>query len=60
MEVDLSLASMLDSVGLGALVSVQKRLAGRQGGVRLLRPVPFVHRMLLLLAMDQVFEIVTA
>lgn len=59
-DVDLSQASFMDSVGIGALVAVLKRLTPRQGRLRLLHPVPAVQGMLTLLRMDQVFEIVPA
>lgn len=58
-DVDLAGTKFIDSEGLGALIAVKKRLAGRQGQVRLLRPIPMIEGFLKLLHMDQVFDIVT-
>jgi anti-sigma B factor antagonist len=56
-EVDLTQARFIDSDGLGALLSVKKRIAARQGQMRLRRPSPMVETMLKLLHMDRVFDI---
>jgi len=57
-EVDLSQTTMVDSFGLGALVSVHKRLCQRNGRLRLLNPQPQVKAVLELLKMNEILEIV--
>lgn len=52
-EVDLSKARILDSEGLGALISIHKTMCGQQGQVRLVNPTPFVEDLVKLLRMDQ-------
>lgn len=58
LDVDLTHASHIDSVGLGALIAVHKRATELQGRVRLLYPQPFVRQMLELLCVDHLFGIV--
>lgn len=57
-EVDLSQTRAMDSEGVGALISVHKRLREREGTVRLKQPTPFVAQLLQLLRLDRVLEIV--
>jgi anti-sigma B factor antagonist len=58
LEVDFSHVKTLDSEGVGALISVHKRMRERDGILRLLKPTPFVAQMLQLLRLDQVLEVV--
>ena len=57
-DLDLSTTRFLDSEGLGALIAVKRRVAARDGRLRLLHPIPFVQQLLELLRLDQVFEVV--
>jgi anti-sigma B factor antagonist len=57
-EVDLSQTRAMDSEGIGALISVHKRLRERDGTLRLKQPTPFVSQLLQLLRLDRVLEIV--
>lgn len=57
-EVDLAIASVLDSEGLGALISIHKTMCGRQGAVHLLNPNPFVEELIRLLRLDQLLPTV--
>lgn len=57
-EVDLSAARVLDSEGLGALVSIHKTMCAQNGRVSLLNPTPFVAELVKLLRMDQILPIV--
>lgn len=57
-EADFTSVRFVDSVGLGALLSVHKRLCERQSRLRLVNPIDSVERFLRLLHMDQVFDIV--
>lgn len=52
-EVDLSKARILDSEGLGALISIHKTMCSQQGQVCLVNPTPFVEDLVKLLRMDQ-------
>jgi anti-anti-sigma factor len=56
-DVDMSLTGAIDSAGLGALVSVHRFFASRQGQVRLLNPVPVVKKVLDLTQLSKSFEI---
>lgn len=56
-EVDLGDARMVDSEGIGALISVHKVLCNRGGKVRLHKPLPMIADMFKLLQLDQLFEI---
>jgi anti-sigma B factor antagonist len=57
-EVDLSGTQTMDSEGVGALITVHKRLRERSGTVRLRHPTPFVGQLLQLLKLDRILEIV--
>jgi anti-anti-sigma factor len=57
-EVDLSQTRTMDSEGVGALISVYKRLRERDGVLRLKQPTAFVSQLLQLLRLDRVLEIV--
>ena len=57
-EVDLARVAFIDSDGLGALISVKKRLAARDGQLRLLRPQPPVEQLLRMLHLEQVFDLI--
>jgi anti-sigma B factor antagonist len=57
-EVDLSQTMLLDSCGLGMLISLHKTTCNRNGTVRLLNPTPGVRQMLELTRMHRIFEIV--
>ncbi len=57
-ELDLSETTFLDSCGVGALVSLHKTAAGRNGSLRLLNPQPPVRQILDLTRMSQIIEIV--
>jgi anti-anti-sigma factor len=57
-DVDLSLARFLDSSGLGALIALQKTLAGRGGRVRLLNPTATTQQILELTRLHRILEIV--
>jgi anti-anti-sigma factor len=58
-DADFSTVRFVDSVGLGALLSIHRRLCERQSQLRLINPSDSVSRFLKMLHMDQVFEIVT-
>lgn len=58
-EIDLSQTMFLDSCGLGALISLHKSTATRNGTVRLLNPAPPVQQILTLTRMHRIFDIVT-
>jgi len=57
-NVDLSETSFLDSCGLGALLSLQKTAARRNGTVRLLNPTPRVQLLFDVTRMSRVFQII--
>lgn len=59
-EIDLSQTMFVDSCGLGALISLHKTTANRQGCVRLLNPTPPVQQILELTRMHRIFDIVGA
>jgi anti-anti-sigma factor len=58
LEVDFSQVRALDSEGVGALISVHKRMRERDGVVRVFKPTPFVAQMIQLLRLDRVLEVV--
>jgi anti-sigma B factor antagonist len=58
MEIDLSETVLLDSSGLGTLISLHKTICSRQGTVRLVNPTPGVQQILELTRMHRIFEIV--
>lgn len=59
-EVDLSETEMLDSSGLGGLVSLHKMAATHNGGVpvRVINPTPSIQQLLELTRLHRLFEIV--
>lgn len=57
-SVDLSRTVSVDSDGVGALISIHKRVRERGGSLRLMQPLPFVREMLQLLRLDRLFEII--
>ena len=57
-EIDLSQTLLLDSCGLGTLISLHKTTSDRHGAVRLLNPAPGVRQILELTRMHRIFEIV--
>ncbi|GAA2374291.1 STAS domain-containing protein [Dactylosporangium salmoneum] len=58
--VDLTAVQFIDSTGLGVLVSVFKRLAGRGQALTLVSPHERLLRIFRLTALDRVFTIVPA
>ena len=58
-EIDLAGTSMLDSCGLGALLSLHKVCGARNGCVRLRNPAPPVQQILELTRTNRIFEVVT-
>jgi anti-sigma B factor antagonist len=58
LDVDLSQTRLVDSSGLGALISLHKTMASRKGHVRILSPTPTVEQILELTRLHLVFEIV--
>ncbi len=59
-EIDLSRTRLLDSCGLGTLISLHKLTAHRNGMVRLLNPAPGVRQILELTRMHRIFQIVSS
>lgn len=59
-DVDLSQIRMIDSSGLGALISLHKTVCARGGGLRVLNPSPGARQVLELTRLHRVFEIVQA
>jgi anti-anti-sigma regulatory factor len=57
-EVDVSAARVLDSEGLGALISVHKRMCEQEGCIRLLNPTPFVEELIVLLRLSAILPTV--
>ena len=57
-DIDLSQTKLLDSCGLGTLISLHKITSGRNGMVRLLNPTPSVRQILELTRMHRIFAIV--
>jgi len=57
LELDLSEIRFIDSQGLGMLISLQNRLAKRQGGLRVINPAPNARKVFELTRMGRVFEI---
>jgi anti-anti-sigma factor len=56
-EVDLTETGLLDSEGIGALISLYKTMATRDGRVVLRRAQPAVGQIIRLLRLDQLFEL---
>ena len=59
-DIDLSQTRLVDSSGLGALISLHKTACARGGAVRILHPNPMVRQILELTRLHRVFEIVSA
>jgi anti-sigma B factor antagonist len=57
-DIDLSEIKLLDSCGLGMLISLHKTTCSRQGSLRILNPTPGVLQILELTRMHRIFEIV--
>jgi len=57
LDVDLRTTVFMDSTGLGALISFNKKMASQGGVVRLLNPAPAVQQILELTRMHRIFEI---
>jgi len=57
-EIDLSQTILLDSCGLGALISLYKTACSRKGAMRLVNPTAGVEQVLDLTRMHRLFEIV--
>lgn len=53
--VEFSSVEFIDSSGVGALVSVHKRIAGKGGALRILNPNPAVTSVIELLRLHRVF-----
>jgi anti-anti-sigma factor len=58
LAIDFSKVAVLDSPGLGTLVSLRRKLADRDGAIQLLHPQPFVLDLLEMMRLQEVFEIV--
>jgi anti-sigma B factor antagonist len=56
-EIDLGQVDFVDSSGIGALLSVYKRLPPQSGGVKLVRVKPAVQSVIELLRLHRIFEI---
>ena len=59
-EVDLTETGLLDSEGIGALISLYKTMRIRDGRVVLRRAQPAVGQIIRLLRLDQLFELAEA
>ena len=57
-EIDLSDTKFLDSSGLGALISIQKTMATRQGSICVVNPTSTVLQVLELTRLHRVIEVV--
>ena len=58
--VDLEQVSFLDCAGIGMLVDARRRVQVHGGSLKLVRPRPFVRRVLALTGMTTMFSIDTA
>ena len=58
--VDLEQVSFLDCAGIGILVDARRRVQEHGGSLKLVRPRPFVRRVLALTGMTTVFSIDTS
>lgn len=56
-ELDLSEIRFMDSQGLGVLIGLQKKLAQRHGGLKVLNPGPQARKIFELTRLGRVFEI---
>ena len=59
-EIDLSLTTVMDCAGLGALIALRKLASGRNAVVRLVNPSPPLRRLFDWVRAGQLFEIVNA
>lgn len=57
--IDLGGVDFMDSLGVGVLVALRKRVASVGGSLRLARPEPQVQRVLSLAGADQVMDVVS-
>jgi anti-sigma B factor antagonist len=57
-DIDLSEIKLLDSCGLGMLISLHKTTCSRQGSLRILNPTPGVLQILELTRLHRIFDIV--
>ncbi len=57
-EVDFSAVRSIDSEGLGALISIYKVLAPREGRVRLLKPQAMILEFLKLVQFERIVDVV--
>jgi anti-anti-sigma factor len=57
LELDLSEIRFIDSQGLGVLIGLQKRLARRQGALKVVNPAPHARKVFELTRMGRLFEI---
>lgn len=58
-EIDLGQVEFVDSSGVGALLSVYKKLPAQSAGVKLVRVKPAVQSVIELLRLHRIFEIST-
>ena len=56
-EIDLSNVEFVDSSGVGALLSIYKKLPAQSSGVKLLRTKPAVQSVIELLRLHRIFEL---
>ena len=56
-ELDCASLRFIDSDGLGTLINIHKRLAQREGKLRLCQPSPMVRQLLRMLHFDELFEL---
>lgn len=56
-EIDFDSVEFIDSSGVGALVSVHKRIAPKGGSLKILKPGPAVTSVIELLRLHRVFEL---
>jgi len=57
-EIDLGVVQFIDSSGIGALLSIYKKLPAGSASVRLLRASPEVQSVIELLRLHRIFELV--
>ncbi len=57
-EIDLGVVQFIDSSGIGALLSIYKKLPAGSASVRLLRATPEVQSVIELLRLHRIFELV--
>ena len=58
-EIDLSGTTIMDCAGLGTLIGLSNLARARNGGVRLLNPVPIVQRLFDVVRAGHMFDIVS-